>query len=195
MKVVNRLVLAVSFMFASIANANVVLTLDPLNQDAVVGDLASVNITIDGLGDCVPLSLSAFDIDVAFDTSALSFVGYNLSNGLGEIDFFEAIDQSWGEVAPGFVNVSEISLLSAFDLWDFQPGSFALAELVFEVIAATAVSGLQFAFDYLVDVNGDTINIIGVNNATVTAVPAAAALALIALGFVAMFAIQKRHSA
>lgn len=193
MKVVNRLVIAVSFMFASIANANVILSLDPVNQDAVIGEQVSVNVMISGLGDFQALSLATFDIDIAFDTSALSFAGYSLGSELGA-DLFASVDTSWGEWAPGIVNVSELSLLTNTELWDFQPGAFALAELVFDVIAAPATSSLGFIFADLTDTNGDTINIVGVGDASVTGVPAPATLALMGLGMLALFARQKRFS-
>lgn len=197
MKVVNRLVLAVSFMFASIANANVILSLDPVNQDAVIGEQVSVNVMISELGNFEALSLATYDIDVEFDSSALSFVGYNLFNELGA-DLFASVDTSAGLGGlfgdPNIVNIAEFSLLSNDELWDFQPGAFALAELVFTVIAAPSTSALAFAFADLTDVNGDTINIIGVDNAEVTGVPAPATLTLMGLGILAILVRQKRYS-
>jgi hypothetical protein len=196
MKVVNRLVLAVSFLFASIANANVILSLDPVNQDAVIGDLLSVNVMISGLGNGEALSLGTFDIDVAFDTSALSFAGYNLGSELGA-DLFSSTDGSEGVAGPrgsGAVNIAEFSFLSSKDLWDYQPGSFVLAELFF-VVDAPTTSTLGFTFADLTDVNGDIINIIGINDAEVTGVPAPATLSLMGLALLAMFTRQKRYSA
>ncbi|MBL4765377.1 MAG: hypothetical protein JKX67_08905 [Colwellia sp.] len=192
-KVVARLVLVMTFMFASIANANVILSLDPGTQDSVIGDLVSVSVMIDGLGDGVPLSLASFDIDVAFDTSALTFMGYSLFDNLGVVDFFEADDFSMGEYTLGIVNIFELSYLSNFDLWGFQPGSFALAELFF--VADTAViSAISFASADLADVNGDVININAVNDASVTAVPTPASSILIFLGLLSMFVRKKSYS-
>jgi hypothetical protein len=192
MKVVNRLVLAVSFMFASMANANVILSLDPATQTTNIGDLVTVSVMIDGLGDGVPLSLSAYDLDIAFDSSALSFVGYGLFDDLGGV--IDALDLSWGEWTPGVINIAELSFLSNFDLWDFQPGSFTLAELFFTVDTAVT-SAIAFAYADLQDVNGDTINIIGVNTASITGtnpVPAPAALTLMSLALLTIF-IRKKY--
>jgi hypothetical protein len=193
MKLVTRIVFAVSFMFASVANANVILSLDPVDQEANIGEMVAVNVMISGLGDGVPLSLATFDIDVAFDTSALSFAGYNLGSELGA-DFFASDDFSLGTDGfggPSAVNIAEFSYLSNEDLWDFQPGSFALAELFFTVIAEAGTSALAFSFADLTDVNGDTVNIIGVNDASVT-VSTPATLSLMGLALLGMFTRQKR---
>jgi hypothetical protein len=193
MKVVNRLVLAVSFMFASIAHANVILSLDPATQTTNTGDLVTVSVSIDGLGDGVPLSLSAFDIDIEFDSSALSFVGYGLFDELGGV--IDGFDLSGGEYSPGVINIAELSFLSNFDLWDFQPGSFTLAELFFTVDTAVT-SALTFVYADLVDVNGDTINIVGANTASITGtnpVPTPAALTLMSLALLTMFVRKKYY--
>ncbi|MEP1447219.1 MAG: hypothetical protein ABJK37_14035 [Paraglaciecola sp.] len=195
MKAVNRLVLAVSFMFASMANANVILSLDPTTQTSPGGELISVTLRIDGLGNEVPLSLSAFDIDLKYDMSALAFAGYNLFDDLGVVGpigtLADAEDWSWGEFAPGFINIAEVSYLDTFDLWDFQPGGFALAELFFTSIKP-ATSAISIVYADLTDAGGspDPINVIGVNNASIE-VPAPAALTLMGLALLTMFGRQK----
>lgn len=192
-KVVTRLVLVISFMFTSMANANVILSLDPSTQALHQGDVVSVTLMIDSLGDFQALSLSSFDINLAFDTSALSFTGYNLFNDLGDLDFFEAFDESFGDLGGGIVNIAEISFLSNFELWNFQPGSFALAELFF-VADAAVISAISIDGAVLFDVNGDIINISGANSASVNAVPTPATSILMALGLLTMFVRQKYHS-
>jgi hypothetical protein len=191
MKVVNRLVLAVSFMFASLANANVILSLDPATQSSPGGELISVTLRIDGLGDGVPLSLAAYDMDIEFDSSALSFAGYGMFDGLGGP--LDADDLSWGEYAPGIINVAEISYLDTFDLWDFQPDGFALVELFFTPLK-NATSDISIVFAELFDASGsvDPINVIGVNNASVE-VPAPGTIMLMGLGLLAMVVRQKRN--
>ena len=201
MKVLLKIVFAVSFMFATNANANAVLTLDPANQDSTIGSVVSVNVMIDGLGNLSPLTLAAFDLNIGFDTSALSFVGYNMFDGLGvastdPFDFSaEAYDSSTGEVAPGVVHIGELSWLDYFDLNAFQPGSFALAELFFRVNSEVTSTLSITAWD-LVNAGGNAgeINVIGINDATVTGVPAPAALTLMGLGILAMLARQKRYA-
>lgn len=192
MKVLIQIIFAVSFMFATNVNANVILSLDPATQTANTGDIVSVNVMIDGLGDFVPLSLAVFDINVLFDSDILSFSGYNLFNNLGDLAAFDALDLSEGEYAAGVINIYEISFLSNFDLWDFQPGNFALAELLFTLKApiGNQTSALSFSYIDIQDVNGDLINVIGLNEASIT-VPTPAAFMLISLALLAMFTKQK----
>jgi len=193
-KVVTRLVLVISFMFTSMANANMILSLDPGTQIVEDGDIVSVTLMIDGLGNFDPLSLSAFDITLAFDSSALSFVSYNLFDGLS-LGIFDSDDLSGGLVAPGFINIAEFSYLFDFELWNFQPGSFALAELFF-VADTVGTSAISFAAALLTDAGGnaDPINITQANNASVTAVPTPATSMLMCLGLLTMFVRQKYHS-
>ena len=199
-KVVTNFVFAVCFIFTSIANANVILSLDPATQTTDTGDIVSVTVMIDGLGDYVPLSLASFNLDVVFDTSALSFTGYSLFDELGVVDFFDPLadaeDWSWGEYAPGVVNLAEISYLSNFDLWDLQPASFALAELFFSV-DAPVTSEIAFNYAELVDVNGDAINVIEVNNASITGitpVPEPGTTLLMGLALMTLCIRKKYHS-
>lgn len=190
-KLVTPIVFVISFMFASIANANIILSLDPTTQDATLNDLVSINLMIDGLGDGVPLSLSSFDINVAFDTSSLSFAGYNLFDGLGDLNLFQAVDTSFGDLGGGLVNIAEISFLSNFELWDFQPGSFILAELFFTVDTVPSSSDISIDDAILFDVNGDLINITDINNASITAVSSPANSMLMSLGLLVLL-VRKR---
>lgn len=187
-KVVTRLMLIISLMYTSVASANVILTLDTAAEDALLGDVVSVDLTIAGLGDGVPLSLSSFDIYIGFDNSALSFAGYNLFDGLGDLTFFEADDFSFGDIGGGLINLAEVSYLSNFELWDFQPPSFTIAELLFTVETAPSMSDITIADALLFDTNGDFINIIGANNTSIAAVPTPASSILMGLGLLALFA-------
>lgn len=190
-KLVAPFIFIISFMFTSITSANVILSLDPTTQNATLGETLSVNLMIDGLGDGVPLSLSSFDIDLAFDNSALSFTGYNLFDGLGDIDLFGAIDSSFGDLGGGIVNIAEVSFLTNFELWDFQPGSFVLAELFFAVDAVPSSSQVSVDGAVLFDVNGDLINIAGINNATINTVPSPANSMLMGLGLAVLLVRRK----
>lgn len=204
MKVFTRLVLGASLLFASIANANVILSLNPSTQDSTIGGVISVTVMVDGLGNFNPVSLSAFDLNIGFDTSALSFVGYTMFDGLGvaSTDFWdfssEAYDSSAGEVAPGLVHIGELSRLFALGddaLWAFQPGSFALAELFFSV-NSEVTSAISFVAAQLFDASGtaDQIDITGVNDTSVTGVPAPATLSLMGLALLGLVVRQKRYA-
>ena len=196
MNISTRLVFVIGFTFASIVNvnANVILSLDPPAQTSYSSDIVSVSIIIADLGHLVPLSLSAFDLNIEFDPSVLSYTGYSLFDQLGDVGFFDAEDFSLGEDSPGFVNISEVSYLPNSDLWNLQPSSFVLAELFFSVnaLVSTQTTNLSFESIDLVDVNGDTINISAVNNASITAtVSSPASLLLMSMALIVMFVRQK----
>lgn len=105
----------------------------PASQDAMPGDTVFLDLVIDGLGAGGPDSLGAFDIDVAFDAAALSLVGFSLTELLGDTGFGEALDISLGEIVPGLVNVSVLSLLLDFELDALQASMFPLATFEFFV--------------------------------------------------------------
>ncbi|MDU0355419.1 hypothetical protein RS130_17250 [Paraglaciecola aquimarina] len=107
MKVLTPFVLVVSLMFANIANANVILSLETAQEYDLPGNVVSVTLMIDELGDYVPLSLSSFDIDITFDSTVFSFAGYSLFNELGNLDAAEALDFSWEEYLPVVLLMSQ----------------------------------------------------------------------------------------
>ncbi|MFT7430751.1 MAG: hypothetical protein ACI971_001210 [Colwellia sp.] len=133
MKLLKSLVLAGSLLISHVSSASLILWLDPDVQPGATGDNITLTLMAGGLGDGVPLSLAAFDLDILFDSSVLSFTGYTLFDGLGSLALFEADDFSLGEYTPGVVGLSEVSYLSILDLDTFQLGEFALAELTFNV--------------------------------------------------------------
>lgn len=194
MKVVNRIVFIFSLMFASIANANVILSLDPSTQTSIAGDVVSVTVSVDGLGHFTPISLAIFDIDVLFDPDILLFNGYSLSKNLGDLDNFEAFDFSFGEVFPGYINISEISGLSAIDLINSQPGSFDLGELFFKLKApiGNQTSELSFVYTDLIDDTGDVLDIVSLNNASIT-VSEPATLTLISLALLMTMLTRRKY--
>ena len=113
------------------ANAVPILSLDPAFQAAMPTDVISVDLVAsvlpaDGIG--------GFDIDIAYDAGALSFLGYSLGTTLGDLFFFEAVDFSIGDLG-GVVNVAELSFLGTAALVALQspPGPIVLATLDFMV--------------------------------------------------------------
>lgn len=202
MKIVTRLVFAVSFMFASIANADVILSINPSTQTASPGSSVSVTVMIDGLGDGIVQSLSSFDLLVEFDPSVLSFAGYGLFEDLGVVGplgtFADAEDYSlgFGLFGPNLVHIAELSYLDNAFLDAFQPASFALAELFFTVnpLAGMQTTNLSIAGGTFVNTAGVSNSIpASASNASID-VPAPATLALMGLGLLIMFSQQKRYS-
>jgi hypothetical protein len=169
----------------------IVLGLEPASQNAVPGDPVSLDLVVSGLGAGGPDSLGDFDIDIFFDTSALSFTGYSLGAGLGDIGLFEAIDFSFGDLGGGMVNLAEVSLLLPFELDTLQAASFTLATLDFhvDVLAPGSQTPVDIYTVWAVgDGFGQALSVDGTNDAVVrnpaAEMPEPTTLSLIALGLV-----------
>ena len=159
---------------------------------ATTGDSIAMNLVVSGLGTD---SLGAFDISVGFDSSALSFTSYSLGNYLGNINLLEAIDGGVGDTG-STVNVSEVSLLSAFDLDTLQPGSFTLATLNFNVINLPAGTMTQLSVLsglVLGDALGSPIAVTGLGSTNVGTVPVPGTLFLLAASMLGWLALKRRQ--
>lgn len=171
----------------------VTISFDPVAQTVPVGTSVDVDVVISGLGDYMPDSLGVFDLDVTFDTTILSFTGYQLGPYLGDTTFGEALDLSWGEFIPGVVNVAELSFLEsdAFTcifcippyLDDLQPSSFTLATLTFDTLAL-GTSPLELSIWSLGDSWGDPLvaDVINGSIGSIAAVPEPATFLLLGSG-------------
>lgn len=134
----------------------------PNIQNFLPGSNINIDIMIWDLGDSASPSLSAFDIDVAYDPMVLSFIAYKLSSYLGDISSgdissYEAWDQSYGEQSLGTINLAELSLLSIDKLNSSQPSQFALATLTFKA-NALGLSTLDLTIHVLGDEKGDPLS-------------------------------------
>ena len=77
-------------------------------------------------------SISAYDLDISFDSSLLTFDSVEFGALLGgPADSF----QDSGLLGAGVLDLAELSLLGAGDLDALQPDSFVLATLHFTPIA------------------------------------------------------------
>ena len=160
------------------------------------GDSISFDLVISDLGSFSPDSLGAFDISIGFDASVLSFASYDLGGFLGDINLFEAVDASSGDIG-GAVNVAEVSLLSAIDLDALQPDEFTLATLNFNVInlAAGAVSQLSvLSGAVLADADGASLLATTSGPASVHGIPVPGTLFLLAAGLFGGLALKRRQS-
>ena len=144
MKRILVITLSIALLFAMANGASATsLSLVPTDNVAGPGDSISLELYINDLGNFTAPSLGDFDINIAFDSSALSFTGYTLGSYLGDTSLGEALDRSSGDLGGGIVNVREVSLLDTDPtsgpgftgpyLDDIQPGSFVLATMDFYV--------------------------------------------------------------
>ena len=171
-------------MMSTLAAGGVILKLSPTNQTALPGDNISLDLIISGLNTGGAPSLGDFDLNIAFDTTKLSFTSYSLGSFLGVLSS-EADDFSSG-VLGGLINLAEVSYLSPTDLNSLQGSSFTLATLLFHVDALGNGASTNVSFSQinaLGDGFGNPLGIDAANNATVSNnVPEPSSALLILLG-------------
>ena len=168
------------------------LSFSPSASTVDVGSPFILDVVISNL---LNADLGAFDIDVSYDPSILSFDAYALTDNLGEIALGDADDWSFGDLGGGTVNIAELSLL-----WDlsFQADSFTLASLSFTSVGQGS-SGLSFSNAILGDYWGDSIpatlnvgNIEVMNSANSTPVPEPATIFVLGTGLVGLAGVRKK---
>ena len=183
----------------SLPASAVVLSLQPSVQNAVPADNISLDLVISGLNVGSADSLGDFDININFDSAALSFLGYKLGSSLGNIAFFDAADYSSGDLGGGLVNISEVSFLSTVNLDALQSSSFTLATFDFRVDTLTAGSSTTVFLDKvkaLGDGFGKALTLDSYTNATITnssvSVPESSTFVLLIMGLLSFGATRRR---
>ena len=172
-------------MMSPMAVGGVILNLSPSSQTALPGDNISLDLIISGLNAGGAPSLGDFDLDIAFDTTKLSFISYSLGSFLGVISSAEADDFSSG-VLGGLINLAEVSYLLPAELDSLQGSSFTLATLLFHVnvLGNGASTNVSFAtINALGDGFGNSLGVDAANNAAISNnVPEPSSALLILLG-------------
>ena len=133
--------LALATLYQTPAVAGVSLGLQPVAQTVNLGDPVTVNVVISGL-DTVSQIVSAFDLNVNYNSGILNATGVSFGSLLGDLGLFEA-DGDKVLSTPGVVDFWEVSYLLDADLAALQPDSFTLATLSFQTVG-TGTSMLSF---------------------------------------------------
>ena len=108
----------------------------PSNPAPIVGDTFTADVVVSGLGNLTAPSLGAFDLNFAFNTSMVSFVGVTFGTLLG--DPLAAVPEAITGFTPtaGNLNAFNVSLLTQSQLDALQPASFTLFTVTLEVVGA-----------------------------------------------------------
>lgn len=156
------------------------IALSPSGQTVTPGASVDVDIVISGLGANVAPTLSAFDLDVSFDPSVLSFVAvtFGLDLGAPGIDAFVSGGLLGGPVR---VDLAEASLLSNAVLDASQPDAFVMATLHFTALGL-GTSPLAITQAVLANTAGGSIPADLTGASVDVVVPEPGAFALVALG-------------
>ena len=157
-----------------------------------VNGTVNVDVVISELGGSY---VSAFEFDVNYDDTALTFNSYSLTGNLGDISLFEADDWSGGDLGFGSVNLVELSYL--WDLTSLQDGtSMTLGTLSFTG-AITGTSGLSFANVLIGDDIGGSLDVSlssGVINVA-SPVPEPATMILLGTALAGLAGARRRQKA
>src|SRR5262245_51060586 len=120
-------------VLAAVGRANaVVIQVTPAVSAVSVGDTFGIDIVVSGL-DAGGEIVSAFDLDLTYDTGLVSATGITFSSLLGvpDVDAFTA-----SVFSSGRIDFANLSLLPNLDLAALQGDSVLLARLTFRALAA-----------------------------------------------------------
>jgi hypothetical protein len=177
---------------ASIATPDI--GFDPVTQDVALGNSANVNLYFSQVVDIV--SLGAFDLDISFDPSILSFSSIAFGDPVlgDQLDIFGLGSVTGSDAStPGIFNLFEFSLDDPLDLENLQAGSFILATLTFDTLTS-GTSPLSLSVNAIGDAYGDPFSVDLVNGRiNVIGVPEPATLILMGSGLAGLGLWRRRR--
>lgn len=136
------------------------LTLEPGTTSVTVGANVDLKLVIRGLGMGTAPSLGAFDLNLTFDPSVLSYASVTFGDGsLGNQLAFNSssVDGESVDTLLGVLNLYSVSMDSESDLNDLQADSFVLANVRFLAVGA-GLSAVSLSDLVLSDAAGGTLD-------------------------------------
>jgi len=182
--------LAPLMLVSSMTQASITLSLSPIVHSA---NSVQIGIAIAGLETS---SLGAYDFDISFDPSQLSFDHAVFGDSIlgNQLDLFHLGGNltTADNIGPGLINLSELSLDLASDLDSLQADSFTLATLNFWIVNPGS-STLSLNVLSMADADGQALNVANVST-PINTVPLPSAVFLMAPSLIgwAFFGRRKR---
>jgi hypothetical protein len=189
---IGTLMVATSLLAAGLASA-VSIGFAPGDSTVLLGDTVSVDIVVSDLAGEI---VSAYDLDVTYDSTLVTAAGVSFANSLGDPLVPEVFQDSDISVS-GLVDLAEVSLLSDASLLALQGGdAVTLATLEFDATAIGALD-LAFVFDAFNGVHGTGARPLDpeVVGGSVNVIPEPTAALVFALGAAAVAASVRRRRA
>ncbi len=130
-----RWLLVVGLLLSMNAQSSISLGFTSATQTA---NRLEIGLQVSGLGAATTPALSAYDLDIHFDTSLLNYTGITFGDPLlgNQLDVFNLGSNSTAAelTSIGIVNLFELSLDTPADLNAWQADTFILATLRFDIL-------------------------------------------------------------
>ena len=197
-KLLQTMVFSTSLLFASLSSAASMIFFDSTPEYGSVGDVISVDLMWDGSDD--PTYISAWDVDISWDSSILSYSSTTFHFGVDSFGCFPGLTCDAFELAPGLLDVFEVSFDSTPDLManqDLLGNMFALATFEFTAIS-DGITPLEFSQSFITfgDSPGTEINptlrngLVCIGNPDCITVPEPSTLPLLLIVMVSLFSLR-----
>ncbi|MEQ1530416.1 MAG: cohesin domain-containing protein [Methylococcales bacterium] len=179
-------------MAACTAQANVVVSVNPIS--ATIGIEQTLNVSIDITGLDVNTALSSYDLSLVYDPTVLHLDNAVFGDPIlgDQLDLAHSgLNTPSAAVGPNSINLIEFSLDSSADLLNLQADQFTLATLVFTSLSP-GNSPLDLTLSSLADSEANDLTATTLNNSVaVSAVPVPAAFWLFGGGLAVLWAKRK----